>query len=63
MSENAIFLYAVLATFVVGSLDRNVRLGRPHLPQLAAMGWMLFLVSLGGAAWMSIQALGMAVSA
>ncbi len=63
VAENAFLFYGLLASFVLGSLGRNKRMGRPHIPQLVAMGWMLFAVSLSGAAWLSVQALDMAMSA
>lgn len=63
MTEHGILVYGLLATFVLASLNRNQRQGRDHLPQLVAMGWMLFVVSIGGAAWMSLRALDVALSA
>jgi len=63
MAENGFLIYGLLSTFVLASLGRNRRLGRAHLPQLVTMGWMLFAVSLGGAAWMALQAADIALGA
>ena len=63
MAEHGFLIYGLLATFVLASLSRNQRDGRDNLPQLLAIGWMLFGVSIGGAAWMSMQALDMAMGA
>ncbi|NML04780.1 hypothetical protein [Sphingomonas sp. G-3-2-10] len=45
MTEFLVFLYAMLAMFVVMSMRRNQKLQRPSSPMLTMAGWGLFSLS------------------
>ena len=45
MAQFIIFMYAMLAIFVIQSMHRNQRLQRPHTPMLTMVGWGLFSLS------------------
>jgi len=63
MAENALFFYGLLATFVFGSMNRNKKLGRPHIRQLIIAAWALLAISIAGATYLSITALNTALQA
>jgi len=63
MAENAFFFYGVLAAFILGSMKRNQKLGRPHLRQLIIAAWALFAVSVAAATYLSLTALHTALQA
>jgi hypothetical protein len=63
MAENALFFYGLLATFVFGCMNRNQKLGRPHIRHLIIAAWALFAISLAGATYLSIAALKDALQA
>lgn len=63
MAENALFFYGVLATFVIRSLHRNAKLGRPHMRKLVIAGWTLMAVSISATAILSLTALKLALQA
>lgn len=45
MAEFFVFLYAMLASFVILSLQRNQKLQRPSPAMVTAMGWGLLSLS------------------
>lgn len=63
MAENAFFFYGILVAFVLGSMKRNQKLGRPHIRQLVIAAWALFAVSVAAATYLSLTALHNALSA
>lgn len=63
MAENALFFYGLLTTFVFGCINRNRKLGRPHIRQLVMAAWALFAISLVAATYFSVTALGQVLQA
>ena len=63
MAENALFCYGLLTAFVFGCMNRNHKLGRPHIRQLILAAWALFAVSVAAATYFSMAALGQALQA
>lgn len=63
MAENALFCYGLLTTFVFACMNRNRKLGRPHIRQLIMTAWALFAISLVAATYFSVTALGQALQA
>ena len=45
MAEFFIFVYAMLAMFVIQAMRRNQRLARPNHQMVTAVGWGLFSLS------------------
>ena len=45
MTEFLVFMYAVLAMFVVNAIQQNNRLQRPTPQMVTAVGWGLFSLS------------------
>lgn len=45
MAEFFVFVYAMLATFVIQAMRRNQRLQRPSHQMVTAVGWGLFSLS------------------
>jgi hypothetical protein len=61
MAGFIVFFYALLASFVVQSMQRNRRLARPDNHMVVAVGWGLFSLSSTLAVLMGAVALAMAL--
>jgi hypothetical protein len=61
MTEFFVFLYGMLAMFVILSIRRNQRMQRPSPAMVTAMGWGLFSLSTTLAVLMAGLALALAM--
>lgn len=61
MTEFFVFVYAMLAMFVVQAMRRNQREARPNPQMVTAMGWGLFSLSSTLAVLFGAMALAMAI--
>lgn len=63
MTEFLVFMYAMLAMFVVNAIQQNNRLQRPTPQMVTAVGWGLFSLSSTLAVLMGAVAIALALGA
>ncbi len=61
MTEFFVFVYAMLAMFVLQAMQRNKRLQRPNSPMVTMVGWGLFSLSSTLAVLLGAVALALAL--